>query len=226
MPEDANNPGGSADDSQVRWNLYLEQERLARQNIRDSTSDFDKNLLALSSGALGISLAFIKDIVPLEQAMWLTLLYWSWFLFALCILATVSSFRFSIIAHVAHIGYLKKFILDSDDGYKDKQSWATKAVDVCTWTAGAGFFAGVALTLVFCYGNVERIHTMKNEKRSVVTDGQKPSSMTPMPANQGTTQKEVTPDLQRGKKPSQMTPIPPVSKPEPAKPAQSGEPKK
>jgi hypothetical protein len=73
MPDDANNPGGSADDSQVRWNLYLEQERLARQNIRDSTSDFDKNLLALSSGALGISLAFIKDIVPLEQAMWLTL---------------------------------------------------------------------------------------------------------------------------------------------------------
>lgn len=226
MPDDVNNTGGSADDSHVRWNLYLEQEQFARQNIRDSTSDFDRNLLALSSGALALSLAFIKDIVPLGQAVWLTLLYASWFLFALCILATVSSFQFSIMAHVAHIGYLKKFILDHDEAYKDKQSWATKAVDVCTLSAGASFFAGVVLTLVFCYGNVERIHTMKNDKRSVVTDGQKPSAMTPMPTNQETTQKVVTPDLQRGQKPPQMTPIPPASKPQPAKPAQSGDVKK
>jgi hypothetical protein len=226
MPEDVQNTVGSADDSQVRWNLYLEQERLARQNIRDSTSDFDKNLLALSSGALGISLGFIKDIVPLEQAIWLSLLYWSWFLFASCILATLSSFQFSVLAHVSHIGYLKKFLLDREDSYKDKQSWASKAVDVCTWTAAAGFFAGVALTLVFCYRNVERIHAMKNEKRTLATDGLKPFSMSPTPTNQETTQKVVPSDLQRGQKPSQMTPVPPVSKPEPAKPAQSGESKK
>lgn len=48
-----------------------------------STEQFDKNILFIASGALGISFAFIKDIIPdLSKAVDKDLLVGSWFIFA------------------------------------------------------------------------------------------------------------------------------------------------
>jgi hypothetical protein len=40
------------------------------EDIKSGTESFDKYMLTFSSGALALSLAFIKDVVPLGKAVW------------------------------------------------------------------------------------------------------------------------------------------------------------
>jgi hypothetical protein len=92
--------------------LYDEHRKQAIEDIQTSTDDFDKNLLAVSSGALGFSLAFIKDIVHMQSAVWPRMLYASWICFAACIVITVFSFRLSIVANRAHLDYLFEYYVN------------------------------------------------------------------------------------------------------------------
>jgi hypothetical protein len=66
------------------------------ERIGDDQSEYDKQLLTLSSGFLAVSLAFIKDVVPLKDAEFLCLLYSSFGLLALCIMVVLFSYQFSI----------------------------------------------------------------------------------------------------------------------------------
>lgn len=66
------------------------------KRIGDDQSEYDKQLLALSSGFLAVSLAFIKDVVPLKDAVFLYLLYSSFALLAACIMLVLFSYQFSI----------------------------------------------------------------------------------------------------------------------------------
>ena len=56
---------------------------------------FDRSILWLSSTGLGFSLAFIRNIVPLDNAANVCLLYCSWWGFVLAIMVTLSSFLIS-----------------------------------------------------------------------------------------------------------------------------------
>jgi hypothetical protein len=51
-----------------RLALYDEHRKQTWQDIQSSTDNFDKNLLTVSSAALGFSLAFIKDFTHLPTA--------------------------------------------------------------------------------------------------------------------------------------------------------------
>jgi hypothetical protein len=55
--------------------LHASHTAQAWADQQASSDSFDNNLLAFSSGALGLSVAFVKDIVPLETAEWLRTLY-------------------------------------------------------------------------------------------------------------------------------------------------------
>jgi len=86
-------------------------------------------LLTLSSSALGLSLAFIKDIVPLARALWLPLLYASWVLFVLCIVATLASFQVSIAAQNKHLFFLQKYYLEGKREFFNKKTGWSEALD-------------------------------------------------------------------------------------------------
>src|SRR5260370_16930683 len=72
------------------YKVYRGELNSARQSNID---ELDKAILTLSSGGLGLSLAFLKDIVPLTQTSLLPLLYFSWGLFIVAIVFTLVSFR-------------------------------------------------------------------------------------------------------------------------------------
>jgi len=76
-------------------NAYLEQ--LNKVYI-ESSSQFDKQVLFIASGALGISLAFIKDIVKLDIATNKNLLLLSWIFFGAVILICILSHYTSLKA--------------------------------------------------------------------------------------------------------------------------------
>jgi hypothetical protein len=51
------------------------------EDLKYSISKFDDQSLLISSGALGLSLTFIKDIVPFQDSKFIFLFYCSLFLF-------------------------------------------------------------------------------------------------------------------------------------------------
>ena len=61
-------PAITHDDTEVRHKLFKETyDELVKKQISNS-ENFDRSILTLSTSGLGISLAFIKDFVPLATA--------------------------------------------------------------------------------------------------------------------------------------------------------------
>ncbi len=115
--------------------LHDEYRKKVWEDTKSGTENFDKYLLTFSSGALGLSLAFIKDVAPIGRAVWIPSLLASWVAFLLCILVTLVSFRISILALEGMVPYLDEFYLRNNAEAFDKhrESRLTKAVEWCAW---------------------------------------------------------------------------------------------
>lgn len=70
------------------FKLYFAHLLSCRQLNHDR---LDTTIIMLSSGYLGLSLAFIKDVVPVKDLISLTPLWISWVLFAMPIISTLGS---------------------------------------------------------------------------------------------------------------------------------------
>ncbi len=137
--------------------LYHEHRKQAWQDIQTSTDQFDRSLLTLSSGALALSVAFIKDLVPLKSAVGLWWLYASWASFIVCIIVTLFSFPISVKALKINLDYVRKYYIEEKEEYFDRRSRWSKAVSWCTILGGAFFLLGIICTMVFVYKNIRRI---------------------------------------------------------------------
>lgn len=119
-----------------------------------NAENLDRHLLSLSSAGLGLSVAFIKDVVPLKAACHLSALISSWMLFGVAILVTLASFIISQRAQDRQLAIGKAYYLDGDtEALRWPNRWAR-------WTEGAShvsfaaFVAAVALTIFFVTANV------------------------------------------------------------------------
>jgi hypothetical protein len=154
------------DDLARRRQLFDTLSAQARTYQQASSDSFDNQLLTYSSALLGLSLSFIKDIVPLNIAIWIPCLYASWILLALCILCTIASFRFGIEAQKKHGDYLYKYYIDKEQAYFNKKSKWSTAVTVCAYIGAATFFLAVILTISFAVKNISNLRTHARYERS------------------------------------------------------------
>jgi hypothetical protein len=148
--------------------LHDEYRKKVWEDTKSGTENFDKYLLTFSSGALGLSLAFIKDVAPIGHAVWIPSLFASWLAFLLCILVTLISFRISILALEAMVPHLNDFYLNSNAEAFDKhrQNWLTKAVEWCAWAGIILFVCGVFFTMMFVYANIREAKRMNAKEDS------------------------------------------------------------
>ncbi|HYH01309.1 MAG TPA: hypothetical protein VD837_19440 [Terriglobales bacterium] len=166
--------------------LYDVHRNKVWDDIKSGTENFDRYLLSFSSGALGLSLAFIKDVVPLAKAVWILSLFASWIFFTVCIVITMASFQISIRAQQKTLGWLEEFYLNgnSDALNKHLKSFWCWAIDWCTLAATLCFAAGLICTMLFVGANVREARKMsEQEKRAVTIELQesiKPAAMTPV----------------------------------------------
>lgn len=166
--------------------LHDEYRRKIWDDLKTSSENFDKYMLTFSSGAFGLSLGFIENVVKPETAVSLGWLVASWISFLLCILITLISFRVSIKA-LERMGpcvdefYLKR---NADAFNAHLNSYWTKAVDWCAYAAIVFFVSALACTMVFVQRNFHKEHIV---------------------SKQNAVQKPATGDLQRGLKPVGMT---------------------
>src|ERR1700722_703191 len=207
--------------------LHDEYRQKVWEDTKSGTENFDKYLLTFSSGALGLSLAFIKDVAPIGQAVWIPSLFASWAAFLLCILVTLVSFRISILALEGMLPHLNEFYLNSNAGAFDKhrESWLTKAVEWLAWAGIILFICGVFFTMMFVYANIREAKQMSETPQKPIRVeamdfGCKPPAMTPTnEAPKQMTQPVGKDRFDEGCKPPAMTPArPPAPAPQPSQP--------
>jgi hypothetical protein len=136
--------------------FFNDHKKQVWSDMQSGSDEFDRALLTLSSGTLALSLAFIKEVVPLGQATHLNLLVASWISFIACIVITLASFRFSIVAQERHLEFASRFYIDGDRNALSKRHWCAKALTWCTYTAGSALILGLVLTIWFAVDNIMR----------------------------------------------------------------------
>lgn len=131
-------------------NKYIEE---VNQCETKAAEQFDKNLMTLSSGALGISLTFLSKH---SYSSDINFLYISWFCFG----ATVTLSIFSYFVNVAGLNWqLEKtkqhYQLDSKTDYPeiDKNPFR-QALYVMSWFAAVSFILGLIFTGLFIKGGL------------------------------------------------------------------------
>jgi hypothetical protein len=166
--DDDINPVGAEEPEELWGKWYWTQFERVEDGVADQTDSFDKAMLTLSSAALGVSLAFIKDIVPLGHITWKAALVLSWIAFALCIIVTVVSFRVSIRGHKHRRDLLDEIYKKKDRTLAQnlRTSVWSKILTGCTWAALFLFLAGLVLTVIFVVKNVSSTGSGQDVKSS------------------------------------------------------------
>ncbi len=127
-----------------------------------SQEDFDKTVLALSGGALGISFTFLKDVIGSNPISHPNLLFASWLAWAFSTFSVLASYYLS---HMA----LRAAIAQVDQGtiYKQRPGGA-----LSLWTAGlnAGgailFLVGVCCITLFVGSNLSEKTTVNGHPQA------------------------------------------------------------
>jgi hypothetical protein len=82
------------DDDQEYRKTLRDYRALLIEGERKSQEDYDKTLITLSGGALGVSFAFVKDIVGDNPITCTDLLLWSWIFWGISLFIMLLSFYF------------------------------------------------------------------------------------------------------------------------------------
>lgn len=112
-----------------------------------ASRDYDRTVLSLASGALVVSIAFLRDIAPTPN--FINLVVAAWFFFVVSIASTLVSFIASEKALLHSMAQLDKGEFDSSRG----GAWGI-ATDVLNRIAGGAFLLGATLLVWFAVVNV------------------------------------------------------------------------
>lgn len=126
---------------------YRETLIAAEQKAQE---DFDKTVLALSGGALGITFAFIKDIVGDKPIINSDLIFFAWLSWGISVSVVLLSYYFSHLA-------LRKAIRQVDDAkiHKNRPGGLFDLITgVLNALGGILFLVGVILAALFAQLNL------------------------------------------------------------------------
>jgi hypothetical protein len=154
----------ATDDPKVRQELYAKtRDDLLKRQLSNS-ENADRAVLTVSAAALGFSLAFIKDIVPLGTAIYQALLYLSWLCFVLAIVITLASFFTSQRAISAQLVLAERYYLQyEEDALKTRPLPAT-VTDWLNLAGAVSFVVGILATCAFVAINLGKEKPMAERK--------------------------------------------------------------
>jgi hypothetical protein len=133
---------------------YLEERKLLIDWEHGATTSFDKAMLTLSSGALVLSLTYLKELGGPSSSRWA--LHGCWISFGLSILFTTWSFLLS-----QHGLRRQREILDSresanraPDPRSDRNYWAS-VTNCFNWGSVVSFTLGVCCLAIYAISGVD-----------------------------------------------------------------------
>ena len=171
------------DRNEIRNNddaLYLEYRKHLWESAKSASEQTDKALLTLSAGALALSMTFLKDVVPLKDVIELPLIISAWCTFGssiACVLFSLYESRKAIDVQMQRLESRIARDYECANLPNPHTVW-TNRLNVL---AGALFFTGLILTILFTTFNVRRYSEMSNKIRT--TDGNRGYAPAQLPSN-------------------------------------------
>lgn len=201
--------------SEERQKLFAVYWAEAQTRQRLSSDNFDKAILTYSSSGLALSVAFLKDIVPLKTAQFECILYSSWIFFIVATALTVTSFLASYKAQDISVENAEKYYLQGDDDALNKVTWHTSAIIWSNRLAGLTFVVALIATCFFVGLNLWGRDTYMG-KQTIAQDGALTAKMIRVSGG----------DIQQKGLPTATMPrVPGTQKPAPSQPAPQNTPK-
>lgn len=150
------NGADMTNDEKLQLEMYnARRDELFKRKLSKS-ENFDKAILTVSTAALGFSLAFINQIVHIDAAKYMEILYISWLLLALTIIFTLASFLIGQNEIKEELKRVKRYYLDKDQSAFDESMSKSHWAEVCNYFAVTLFAAGVFLTSIFAFLNLHK----------------------------------------------------------------------
>jgi hypothetical protein len=138
-------------DDKKKLSEYRQHLVLAEQKAQD---DYDKSIMSLSGGALGVSFAFIEKFVDRNHIVSVCMLQWSWIAWGLSLAAVIMSFWCSRRA-------LRRAINEFDHNAPAQQTPGgimSHLTEIFNILSGILFVAGVILMAIFASENLGITH--------------------------------------------------------------------
>ena len=141
--------------AKMKYEDYRDERKILIYAELEQARSFDKYILTLAAGTFGLSLLFIRQIVPQPEEGTIWLLIAAWVAFSVSILSTLISFLFSQLAYrkqqeILDIWY-KKDTEDETDTIKNKFATCTQRLN---WVSMTLFFIGVIFLVIFSAVNL------------------------------------------------------------------------
>jgi hypothetical protein len=157
------NSGGSGDESvqSKLQDIYFEERQLLRTQAFEADRDVDKYTFAASGTALALSFTFLKDLVPLNVAIYPSILFAAWVSMVVGVVASLVSLHRGAEAFRSQLdtwddaaaeGLTPEFLTRAYD--KRAQCKETFSSRTLVWIAIATTTAGIILLIAFVGINV------------------------------------------------------------------------
>lgn len=181
------------------YQTYIDERKSLVEGEAKSADQFDKTLVTLAGGALGVSLVFLEKIAPQPKPSSLIFLYFAWGGFVVSLLLILASFLTSQYAYRRQRRILEIRFFDENE---DTRNFWLRGTQWLNWSAIMVFIFGACMLVVFSVTNVLHKLGKAEQGKSAMTDD------TVALANARTPQE--TPREIRGAVP-QETPKPPTN---------------
>lgn len=165
--EESNLPTTEECDKEI-WHLH--------ETINKNQEEYDKQLLTLSTGFLVITLAFVKDVVPLEAAVHICVLYWAYISLGLCIVLVLVSYQVSIRGHFKAKDYwedkkkaAKQKTIEKEPAEKKNADFPdgyVRVIKCLNIFSGIVFILGLFLTVGFVISNLQKEGSLSEKRTS------------------------------------------------------------
>lgn len=104
------------DSSPSAYEVFLAERKNLLDTAKEAASKYAKAIITLSSGALLLSLNFMKDLAPEPKVETFFYLIGSWIAFSSSLLMVVISFLLATFAFNKQVTISEKFLLHSPEG--------------------------------------------------------------------------------------------------------------
>lgn len=129
---------------------------------------FDKTLITLSGGALGLTVTFVKDVVGPGQIVCASWLLAAWVLWSVSLTSILAAYYFGQLAYRRAIEQFDARLQSDSDETVDKEKFGgvyTDVVNALNKIGATAFVLGLAAIIVFTFMNLES----RNERSETTT---------------------------------------------------------
>lgn len=135
---------------EANYQAYLEERKLLIEALREGSRTFDKAILTVSSGAFGLTIAFMKEIAPepFQNTLWL--IATSWICFSISLIVILLSFLFSQIACREQIDIAYDSMLRN----MERQTKWGKITTLCNYISIVTLIAAIVFWGFFAFWNI------------------------------------------------------------------------